>query len=113
MAIPDDFRAPIANLVDVLARGDFAALDRDGRSGRVGGDGLRRSIEEYGRTLTALPDGAFDLADAGTVNDRSGEWWIVVPMWTSEEGRSDLSLEVAALPTSDGHRFEITDLHVL
>jgi hypothetical protein len=77
-------------------RGDFASLDRDGRSGRVGADGSRRSIVKYGRTLTGLPDEAYDLADAGTVDARPGEWWIVVPMRTVEEGRSDLSLELAA-----------------
>jgi hypothetical protein len=32
---------------------------------------------------------------------------------TAEEGRSDLSLKLAALPKPDGHRFEVTDLHVL
>jgi len=111
--LPDGFRAPIADLVNALVRGDFASLDRDGRSGRVGADGLRRSIVKYGRTLTGLPDEAYDLADAGTVDARPGEWWIVVPMWTVEEGRSDLSLELAARPTPDGHRFEVTDLHVL
>jgi hypothetical protein len=111
--VPDGFRAPITDLVDALVRGDFASLERDGRSGRVGADGLRRSIAEYGRTLIALPDQAFDLAESGTVTARPGEWWIVVPMWTAEQGRSDLSLELAAVPTHDGHRLEVTDLHVL
>ena len=74
---------------------------------------VRRSIAEYGRTLIALPDQAFDLAESGTVTARPGEWWIVVPMWTAEQGRSDLSLELAAVPTHDGHRLEVTDLHVL
>lgn len=113
MSLPDGFRAPIADIVDALVRGDFESLDRDGRSGRVGADGLRRSIAEYGRTLIALPDQAFDLADSGTIDTRPAEWWIVVPMWTAEEGRSDLSLELAALPTTNGHRLEVTDLHVL
>jgi hypothetical protein len=36
-----------------------------------------------------------------------------VPLWTAEEGRSDLSLELSAIPIDGGHRFEIDDLHVL
>jgi hypothetical protein len=113
VAVPNGFREPITDLVEALARGDFASLERDGRAGRLGGEGLRRSISEYGRTLTDLPDEAYDLAEAGAVTARPGEWWIVIPMWTTEEGRSDLSLELAALPTSDGHRVEVTGLHVL
>jgi hypothetical protein len=111
--VPDGFRSAIADLVNALVRGDFDSLDQDGRSGRVGGDGLRRSITEYGRTLVSLPDEALDLAEAGQVAGKLGVWWIVVPMWTAEEGRSDLSLELAARPTQDGHRLEVTDLHVL
>ncbi len=111
--VPEAFRDAIRDLVGALVRGDFDALDQDGRSGRVGGDGLRRAIGEYGQTLVDLPDEAFDLTEAGSVAGRPDEWWIVVPMWTAEEGRSDLSLELAALPTQDAHRFEVTDLHVL
>ena len=113
MVVPDEFRAPIADLVDALVRGDFDSLDRDGRSGSVGAEGLLRSVTEYGRTLVSLQDDAFELGEAGRVTAQPGEWWIVVPMWTAEEGRSDLSLELAALPTQDGHRLVVTDLHGL
>jgi hypothetical protein len=113
MPVPDGLRAPITDLVEALVRGDFDSLEEDGRAGRVGADGLRRSITEYGRTLVVLPNEAFDLVEAGMVTARPREWWIVVPMWTAEEGRSDLSLELAAVPTQDGHRLEVTDLHVL
>jgi hypothetical protein len=34
-------------------------------------------------------------------------------MWTAEEGRSDLSLELTAAATPDGLRLEVTGLHVL
>jgi hypothetical protein len=113
VSVPQPFKGPIAELVDALVRGDFAALDRDGRSGRVGGEGLRRAITEYGRTLVALPDEAFALSEAGPVTAEPGGWWIVVPMWPAEEGRSDLSLELTATPTVDGHRFKVDNLHVL
>ncbi len=101
MPAPDGFRAPI-----------FDLLDQDGRSVSVGAEGLRRSITDYRRTLVSLPDEAFDRVEGGRVTARPREWWIVVPIWTAEEGRSDLSLELVALPIQDGHRLEVTDLHV-
>jgi hypothetical protein len=45
----------MAEIVAALVQGDYEALDADGRSGRVGADGLRRSVGEYGRTLVDLP----------------------------------------------------------
>jgi len=111
--LPDGFKAPVADIVAALVRGDYESLDTDDRSGRVGADGLRRSVTEYGRTLVELPNVAFDLAESGEVSMRSGAWWVVVPLWTVEEGRSDLSLELSAIPIDGGHRFEIDDLHVL
>jgi hypothetical protein len=113
MPLPASFRAPIAEIVDALVREDYAALDADGRSGAVGADGLRRAVADYGRSLVELPDAAYKLSDAGHLTGRPGEWWIVVPMWTAEEGRSDLTLELNATPAHDGHRFTVTDLHVL
>jgi hypothetical protein len=113
LSLPRSFRKPVAEITAVLARGDFDALEADGRAGRVGADGLRQAVAEYGRTLIELPDAAYELADAGPVSTEPGQWWVVVPMWTAEEGRSDLSLELSAIPSGDGHRFEIDDLHVL
>jgi len=110
---PEDFKAPIADIVAAIVQGDFKALDADGRSGRVGADGLRRAVADYGRTLIELPEDAYELADAGEVITQPGTWWVVVPLWTAEEGRSDLSLELSAIPAAEGHRFEVDGLHVL
>jgi hypothetical protein len=36
-----------------------------------------------------------------------------VPLWTREEGRSDLTLSVTAIKQGDTYTVEVDDLHVL
>jgi hypothetical protein len=40
----------------------------------------------------------------------TGEWHVVVPLWTTDEEPSDLSAEIRV--TTDG-RAEVVDVHVL
>src|SRR5688572_25062299 len=81
-------------LVDDLVAGAYAKVANDGRIGRLTVPELQRAIAEYGRTLVPLPDQAFDLADVYPIDRSPGEWAIDLPLWTKEEGRSDLTLSL-------------------
>lgn len=70
---------------------------------------------DYGRHLVALPAAAFQEIDLVPIlNSRPQQWSVVIPLWTKEEGPSDLSLELtmedSPAPT---YPVEIDDLHVL
>lgn len=73
---------------------------------------LDRAVREYGRTLVALPEEAWGLVDVHPLEDGSGVA-LEVPMWTIEEGRSDLTLELSASERDASVAIEIDDLHVL
>jgi len=111
--VPASVRVPIGEIVDALVRGDFDLLEADGRAGRVGAGALREAIRDYGRTLVALPEAAYGLIDAVEVTSSANLWQLAVPLWTVEEGRSDLSLELTAVETPDGWGCVIEGLHVL
>ena len=113
MDVPASVRVPIGEIVEALVRGDFDLLEADGRAGRVGATGLRQSLREYGRTLVALPETAYSLIEAVEVTTSANLWSLVVPLWTVEEGRSDLSLELTAVETPDGWGCVIEGLLVL
>jgi hypothetical protein len=73
------------------------------------------AIHKYGRTLVPLPDQAYSLLDVVPVSDSQPQRWsVVVPLWSEEEGRSDLSLTIT-VEDVDGQDYvvEIDDLHVL
>jgi hypothetical protein len=79
---------------------------------------MARAIVEYGRTLREPPLALFDDMDvvdvtAAHVKPGSRKWSIRVPLWTVEEGRSDLSLELSVTVTTGGSvEIELDDIHV-
>lgn len=80
-------------------------------AGRASSD-LARRLDDYGRTLVPLP--AEWQKFAWQYNSGApGEIAVDVDLWTLEEGRSDLTLQL--LGRSDGERWtiEVIDLRVL
>ena len=64
-------------------------------------------------TIVPLPEQAWEVAWALPPTDAAGAWWVVVDLWSQEEGRTDLSLEAEVTETADGVRVVIEDIHVL
>lgn len=107
-------------VVALLVRSDYEAAERlsDGR--RLTAAQLRSAVEAYDRTLT-WPDSGGDC----------GDWWsqaevfevegasrrtlgVDGDLWTVEEGRSDLTLQLELTETAEGfYETTILDLHVL
>ncbi len=107
------FRPSLRSVVDELVKGNFEGLERDGRAGRVGAEGLQRAISEYRRHLIALPEEAFEISDALELTTHLSAWAVDLDLWTVEEGRSDLALSATVTEADGDVRVEIDDLHVL
>jgi len=107
------FMDPIRALVEALVEGHFDQLERDGRSGRLSSHELKKALKAYGRTIITLPDEACDFVDVHPIKGQKPTWVVDVPLWTAEEGRSDLTLSLTVSESQDGVRLEIADLHVL
>ena len=102
-------------LVSLLATGQFEVAAAMTRSDRLSADALREAVARYGRTLVALPIEALQHLDVVEVEGREHPTFhVVVDLWTADEGRSDLSLELELIDRYGG-AFEtrILDLHVL
>jgi hypothetical protein len=89
-------------------------LERTSRR-RVEADELKWAVGSYGRTLVPPPDEAWENLDIVTVTGSSPPTYsVVLPMYTAEEGSSDLSLDLTLREFSPGlFEVEISDLHVL
>jgi hypothetical protein len=107
------FRGPIRSLVEALVAGHFDQVERDGRSGRLSSHELKKALKAYGRMVITLPDEAFDFVNVYPIKGQKSTWAVDVPLWTAEEGRSDLTLSLTVSESQDGVRLEIDDLHVL
>src|SRR2546430_679843 len=112
--VPPRFRPVIEDVVRRMAEGDWDGLVRDGTAPRVKtGEELAYWVRQEGTRLVPLPSEAWDASEHGRIGVELQTWWVVVPLWTEKEGRSDLSLEATIRERSDRLSIEIDDIHVL
>jgi hypothetical protein len=113
MTTPWPFEPDVRELVEMLVLADYLGVERRSGGVRLSAESLARAVSEYGRRLVLPPSEA--AAPLDVVPHRAGGGWsVIVPLWTAEEGRSDLSLELTILVRgSSSYRIEVDDLHVL
>ena len=112
----------------MLVAGDYAGLEAISRGRRLTAEQLREAWEEYGgelrmpgvpaRELRMPPESVFETFDEDNlwvIELKSPRSWVVlVDLWTVEEGRSDLTLELVLTDTGgEQYDIEIVSLHVL
>ena len=101
----------ILDLIADLVAGRFDEIVADGRAARHRPDDLREAVREYGRTLVDPPDAVWEVADVDRIDEKT--IYADVPMWTREEGRSDLEAIIVLTRSPTGElAIELEDLHV-
>jgi hypothetical protein len=107
------FEAEVRKVVTLLAKGDYLAVERLSGGVRLSSAELAAAVSEYGRTVTLPPAGLEPALDVVEHSDERA-WSVVAPLWTVEEGRSDLSLSLTICrDKGQRYRIEVDDLHVL
>ena len=98
----------------MLVAGNYQGIVEVTKRVRLTANEIKRAVDQYHRTLVEIPDGAFDLTDVVEVKGAlPKQWSIRMPLWTEEEGRSDLTLELTVIQEGDDFRIELDDIHVL
>ena len=97
-----------------LAQDDYEGFCRLAKASRIGAAEVERVVRDYGRHFVTLPIEAFQAVDIVPVlKSNPPRWSVVVPLWSEEEGRSDLSLELTVEDSpGSAYSVEIDDLHV-
>jgi hypothetical protein len=107
----NDFIQP---LIARLVAGEYAQIEKITRGRRLPAQTMKRVVDGYGRTLIMPPLDAHDRIDVVEVkNACPAKWSVVMPLWTLEEGRSDLTLELTLTDRGGSFDVELDDLHVL
>lgn len=101
----------VANLI---ADGNYAGVVQACSSSRLTEAAIQGVIRDYGRTVVRLPANYSDYLDVVAVKGRSNPTWSIrAPLWTLEEGRSDLTLELTVVDEVGGPTVELDDLKVM
>lgn len=106
------FETEVRELAGLLVLGDYEAVIRRSAGARLSAEALASAVAEYGRRLAFAPRDAEPPLDV--VPHAAGAGWSVqVHLWTLEEGRSDLTLELTVLADAGTpYRIEVDNLHV-
>ena len=110
--VSKDVKKLIQKLVAELAKGNYSIIKEPPFQSRCNPEDIARVIEDYGRTITNLPNEAFNFYKAIPVKGEKSKYALDVDLWTKEQGRSDLTLQ---LTVSDQENLviEVDDLHIL
>ena len=105
----------VKHLCDLLASHRYEDLESVSNGIRLKATEIKTAIEDYGKTIISLPiQGYSDIDIIKIENHKSNQWSVNVPVYTKEEGKSDLTLELTLKESpSDLYSVEIDGLHVL
>ena len=103
----------IRQLVEDIVEGNFSSIELNGWIGRLTREEIVGAINEYGRTLVSVPDKMLEDAEVYRSDHDQRQFAVDVPLWTREEGRSDLTLSLTVFDSNGEVSVSIDDLHVL
>lgn len=99
----------------MLVQGDYEGLEHLTNGNRLTAAEMADGVTEYGGSLVLPPDSAFDSIDIVEVAGATPrEWDARMSLWTAEEGKSDLTLELTLRDSEeDQYHVQIDNIHVL
>jgi hypothetical protein len=109
---PAEIEVTARYLHELLASRKYSEIELYSGGRRLTADQIAGSFREYGCSVVSPPeDMQLDVVKIETAQDM---WSVNVPVFTAEEGRSDLTLEVTMTKTGEPLcNVEIDGLHVL
>jgi hypothetical protein len=105
----------VRNIMGLLIRREYEVVEKITRGRRLTASQLREAIEEYGRTLVTAPEEWWPTVGIIPIDPgKRPAFHVDAPLWTKEEGRSDLTLQLRLTETPQHiYESEVLDLHVL
>ena len=98
--LPSSLVSSIQRIIDLIVERNWAELSKDAPNSRVQWADMERELNSYGEDYATLPDDFIEKTHFGRLT--SGGYWIDCPLWTKEEGRSDLEVQLFAKTAGDG-----------
>jgi len=104
----------VLKVAELLAARDYHSIEALTRGVRLDARTIERAIRQYGRTIVMPPTDALALVEVIEVLTAGpNSWSVTMPLWTAEEGRSDLTAEMTIAARESGVTVELDDIHVL
>ena len=97
-----DLAAVVRRIVNTISDGDFENVIAQCSTSRLSADDLQSVFKDYGRSFIRPPENAYENLDAVAIqNATTATWSVRAPLWSQEEGRSDLTVELTICDTGE------------
>lgn len=105
----------VRKVVALLAAKNYRELEILSAGIRLTADQIEYAVRDYGRTIIPLPSDGVMLIDYVAIQGaHPPAWSVFVPLFTQEEGRSDLSVDLTLKKSELGSlAIELNDVRVL
>lgn len=115
MILEPKLKDMVRQIVTKLVMGEYRDLEKLSRGVRLKADEIEAGVVQYGKVLTMPPISQFKELDVIPVRDsKVRKFDVRVPLWTLEEGKSDLTLELTLIEDAEkNYRVEIDGIHAL
>ena len=90
----------VRHIYSLLCSQQYEAVEKLTNGIRLGSDEIEQSIAEYGYLLVPYPN-SVELDVIEVTGSMPREWSVVAPIYTAEEGLSDLSLELSLIDNGE------------
>jgi len=91
----EKLRLIVVQIITLLVGAQYRQIEGLTHGITMSAEEIQTAISEYGRTLILPSSDAYELLDVIRANNVGLEQYSVrMPLWTQEEGRSDLTLEL-------------------
>lgn len=110
--VPSAWRPALKNIVDAFVRRDYSLAEGVAGVAPVAEETaaqIREYINQYGQTLVALPQEAWETSVCIWMGDH---WNALIDLWSEAEGRSDLVLHVHVAEAGPEYVIEIYMVYV-
>jgi hypothetical protein len=111
LLVPTIWRPTLSRIVNSFKAGDFQLMgisNVDPLSPEKA-ELINRSIQYYGSALVSLPEESWETSVYIWMLDY---WEVMVDLFTSSDGLSDLVLFARVFEAADGYRFKVQSVHV-
>ena len=109
--VPSEWRSRLESIADALKDRNYGLNgleDVDPLDGATAA-GIAENIEAYGGALTSLPEESWKTS---VCQWQLNFWEVLVDLFTEQEGRSDLALNVSVFERGDGFVFKVRFVYV-
>lgn len=102
----------IKNIYSLLLDGKYQRIESLTDGIRLSAQEIAKAIRDYGRTLAPYPKTVgFDVIKIEKADSKV--WSVVAPIYTLEEGLSDLSMELTIIKNGpESFKVELDNIHV-